>query len=200
MKIHILILSFLFLLFSCKKDIADTSEKKKSDIPEKYQDLVNTQTIYGLINSDAVIENKVFKKCENVLNRQTMYYIGYDSIILKKADTLFSAKDKEFISKQYRNGIRFVLNQKLLKYKKVIEYDTTMTAREKSKIYWDKMLDKYRCIGSINTPLFNLKKDMAIIEIGYYCGSLCGEGGTYVYKLNKNGKWELYLTIEKWVS
>ncbi|WP_412464419.1 hypothetical protein [Flavobacterium mekongense] len=175
-------------------------EEKKSEVPEKYQTLVENQTIYSLLNSDALAENKVFKNCENVLNRQTMFYIGYDSVVLKKVDTLFTKKDKEFISKQYRNGVRFILDQKFLKHKKVIEYDTTMMAEKKSRIYWNKMLEKYHCIGMIHTPLFNLKKDLAIVEIGYNCGVLCGEGGTYIYRLNKYGKWELYLTIEKWIS
>jgi hypothetical protein len=199
MKKHLLIAIFSFLLFSCKKSIENKVEAKKSEVPKKYQTLVDSQIIYSLLNSDALTENKVFKNCENVLNRQTMFYIGYDSVLLKKVDTLFSVKDKEFISKQYRNGVRFILNQKFLKHKKVIEYDTTMMAEKKSRIYWNKMLEKYHCIGMINTPLFNLKKDMAILEIGYNCGTLCGEGGTYIYRL-KNGKWELYLTIEKWVS
>lgn len=200
MKKHLLIATFLILFISCKKDIENKVEAKKSNVPEKYQTLVDNKIIYSLLNSDAIIENKVFKNCENLLNRQTMFYIGYDSILLKKVDTLFSIKDKEFISKQYRNGIRFILEQKLLKHKKVIEYDTTMMAEKKSRIYWNKMLEKYHCIGTIHTPLFNLKKDMAIVEIGYNCGALCGEGGTYIYRLNKNGKWELYLTIGTWVS
>jgi len=199
MKKHFLIPIFFILLISCRKDAENKVEVKKSEVPEKYQTLVDNQTIYGLINSDALTENKVFKNCENVLNRQTRYYIGYDSTLLKKVDTIFSEKDKEFMSKQYRNGVNFILNQKLLKRKKVIEFDTTMIGEKKSRIYWDKMLEKYHCIGMINTPLFNLKKDMAIVEIGYNCGTLCGEGGTYIYRL-KNGKWELYLTIEKWVS
>ena len=200
MKKYFLVPIFLILLISCRKDAENKVEAKKSDVPEKYQALVDDKTIYGLLNSDAITGNQVFKNCENVLDRQTMYYIGYDSTLLKKVDTLFSIKDKEFISKQYRNGVRFILNQKLLRHKKVIEYDTTMIAEKKSRIYWNKMLEKYHCVGKLNMPLFNLKKDMAIVEFGYNCGALCGEGGTYIYRLNRNGKWELYLTIEKWVS
>jgi hypothetical protein len=136
-----------------------------------------------------------------LLNRKTAYYIGSDTILLKKVDTLFSQKDKEFISKQYRNGINFILNQKFLKQKKVIEYDTTMLAsREKSRKYWEKLIEKYHCVGLIDVPLFNLKRDIAIVQVGYNCGIMCAEGGTYIYKLNRNGKWELYLTIEKWIS
>jgi hypothetical protein len=201
MKKHLLIPIFLLLLISCKKNIENKVEIKKNHRTEKYQTFVDNQTIYGLINSEALIENDVFKFCNNVLNRKTIFYIGYDTILLKKVDTLFSQEDKKFISKQYRNGIHFILEQKQLKHKNVVEYDTTMIAtKEKSKKYWDKLLEKYKCIGLVSMPLFNLKKDMAIVQVGYNCGINCAEGGTYIYKLNENGKWELYLTVEKWIT
>jgi hypothetical protein len=201
MKINLLVPILLILVFGCKKNIEKETSEKKIETQEKYKALVDNQTIYGLINSEALNENDVFKFCENIINRGTIFHIGYDTILLKKVDTLFSQKDKIFISKQYRNGIHFVLEQKLLKHKKVVEYDTTnISSREKSKIYWDKLLKKNRCIGFIKMPLFNLKKNIAIVEVGYNCGLLCAEGGSYIYKLNKNGKWELYLTIEKWIS
>lgn len=201
MKNLFLIAIFSILFFSCKKDVESKIKKNQIDLPEKYQELVDNETIYGLINSEALNENKIYKFCENVLNRKTAYYIGQDTVLLKKVDTLFSQKDKEFISKQYRNSINFILEQNLLKHKKVVEYDTTMLAtREKSRNYWEQLIKKNHCIGLISLPLFNLKKDMAIVQVGYNCGVLCAEGGTYIYKLNRNGKWELYLTIEKWIS
>jgi hypothetical protein len=201
MKKHLLIPIFLLLLISCKKNIENKVEIKKNHRTEKYQTFVDNQTIYGLINSEALNENDVFKFCNNVLNRKTTFYIGYDTILLKKVDTLFSQEDKKFISKQYRNGIHFILEQKLLKHKNVVEYDTTMIAtKEKSKKYWGKLLEKHQCIGLVSMPLFNLKKDMAIVQVGYNCGIHCAEGGTYIYKLNENGKWELYLTVEKWIT
>ncbi len=201
MKNYFLIAIFSILLLSCKKEIENKTKKHETELPEIYQELVDDKAIYELINSDGLRENKIFKHCENLLNRKTAYYIGSDTILLKKVDTLFSQKDKEFISKQYRNGINFILNQKFLKQKKVIEYDTTMLAsREKSRKYWEKLIEKYHCVGLIDVPLFNLKRDMAIVQVGYNCGIMCAEGGTYIYKLNRNGKWELYLTIEKWIS
>jgi hypothetical protein len=197
----VLIAIFSILLLSCKKEIEDKTKKHETELPEIYEELVDDKSIYELINSDVLKENKIFKHCENVLNRKTVYYIGSDTILLKKVDTLFSQKDKEFISKQYRNGINFILNQKFLKQKKVIEYDTTMlTSSEKSRKYWEKLIEKHHCIGLIDVPLFNLKRDMAIVQVGYNCGVMCAEGGTYIYKLNRNGKWELYLTVEKWIS
>jgi len=196
-----LIAILLVVLFSCKKDIENKAERKKNNLSEKYQALVDNKTIYGLINSEELNENNILKFCGNVLNRKTTFYIGYDTILLKKIDTLFSQKDKDFISKQYKNSVHFILDEKLLKDKKVIEYDTTMLAtREKSRKYYTKLLEKYHCISFVDMPLFNLKKDMAIVQVGYNCGLMCAEGGTYIYKLNKNGKWELYLTIESWIS
>ncbi|PZO26729.1 MAG: hypothetical protein DCF13_13285 [Flavobacteriaceae bacterium] len=201
MKNYFLIAIFSILLFSCKKSVESKIKKNETDLPVKYQELVDNETIYGLINSEVLRENKIFNFCENVLNRKTAYYIGEDTVLLKKVDTLFSQKDKEFISKQYRNSISFILNPKLLKHKKIIEYDTTSNvSREKSRKYWDKLIENNHCIGLIDLPLFNLKKDMAIVHVGYNCGLMCAEGGTYIYKLNSNGKWELYLTVEKWIS
>ena len=49
-------------------------------------------------------------------------------------------------------------------------------------------------------PIFNEEKNIAIIEIGYNCGFLCGSGGTYIYKLNEDKKWILYKTVDNWIS
>ena len=113
----------------------------------------------------------------------------------KKLDTLFSKNDKKFILQQYRNGNKFILNQKFIKDKKVIEVDMSLNSEEKKTKFWERIKKENNCIGRLYIPLFNLKKNLAIIECG-----IKGEGATFVYKLNRNNKWELYRTLEKWIE
>ncbi len=188
---------FPFLLFSCTT--ADQkSEAKKS---EKYLAFADNQTIYGLLNSDAINENHIYESLDNVLDRQIYFCANCDSTMLLESDSLFSDADKEFIKMQYQNSIHFVLDPKLLKDKKIIEVDTTsLTSKVKRLKYVEKLNEKHPFISTISLPLFNLKKNLAIVQFDYTCGMLCGEGGTYIFKLNKNGKWEYYQTIEEWIS
>lgn len=194
----LLFLSILpFLLFSC------TTADQKSDAKksEKYLAFVDNQTIYGLLNSDAINENHIYESLDNVLDRQIYFCANCDSTMLAESDSLFSDADKEFIKMQYQNSIHFVLDPKLLKDKKLIEtVKTKFNSIKELKEYGEKLIEKYHRICTIQLPLFNLKKDLAIVQFSYYCGGLCGEGGTYIFKLNKKGKWEYYQTIEEWIS
>jgi hypothetical protein len=52
---------------------------------------------------------------------------------------------------------------------------------------------------NISAPLFSLDKELVIIEFSYFCGGLCGNGGTYVYK-KENRTWRLKLTLIYWIS
>jgi hypothetical protein len=66
---------------------------------------------------------------------------------------------------------------------------------DKKTKFLDKIKKEHNCVGYLHIPLFNIKKNMAIVECGGF-----GEGGTFIYKLNKNNKWEFYQTIEKWIQ
>jgi hypothetical protein len=43
-------------------------------------------------------------------------------------------------------------------------------------------------------PLFSLDNQKAYVELGYYCGTLCGYGEA-IYLKKINGKWTI---VEKW--
>lgn len=51
----------------------------------------------------------------------------------------------------------------------------------------------------IGKPIFNETFDLAYVEIGSYCGSLCGGGETRIYEF-VNGKWLEKKSLSSWVS
>ena len=97
------------------------------------------------------------------------------------------------------NGNKFIWKNKL-KNREIIKLDTTINNNKNREQFWNKTLEKYGCISYVDMPIFNEEKNIAIIEIGYNCGFLCGSGGTYIYKLNEDKKWILYKTVDNWIS
>jgi len=55
-------------------------------------------------------------------------------------------------------------------------------------------------IYSYSLSIFNLEKNIALIRVSFYCGSLCGHGGVYVYQKGNDGNWKLLDVINSWVS
>jgi hypothetical protein len=48
-------------------------------------------------------------------------------------------------------------------------------------------------------PIFSLDKNKAYVELGYYCGGLCGSGKA-IYLKKIKGKWKIIDTWRTWVS
>ncbi|MCZ8198343.1 MAG: hypothetical protein O9267_12125 [Flavobacterium sp.] len=191
MKKYFIFTIFFLSLFSC-----NNQSNSEIVLEEKYTEIVNNKLVYEVINSVLSDKDNVYRYCDAVLNRKTVIFLNNDSTFIKKFDTIFSKNDKKYILKQYRNGNKFILNQKFIQNKKVIEFDTlTISSKERKAKFWEKVRKENNCVGYLYVPLFNLKKDLAIIE----CGD-SGEGGTFIYRLNRNKKWELFKTIEKWIE
>jgi PBP1b-binding outer membrane lipoprotein LpoB len=199
---YLTIVILLLFILSCKKQSIPEKQNIEFNDEENYteivnNEIVNNELVYTVINcvlSDKSNEN-LFRNCNAVLNRKTFILLNYNLIMRKKLDTLFSENDKKFILQQYRNGNKFILNQKFIKDKKVIEVDMSLNSEEKKTKFWERIKKENNCTGRLYVPLFNLKKNLAIIECG-----IKGEGATFVYKLNRNNKWELYRTLEKWIE
>lgn len=175
---------------SCQKDAEKSI--KNGRIPK-----VSEKEIYAFANS-IVNENGIAKYCENVLDRKTMIATNGDSLFLAKIDTIFDKKDLEFIREQYLEGNKFVWKKDLLN-KEIINLDSAKNYKNPEEFY-NKTLSEKKCIGHIDLPMFNREMNIAIVEISYYCGFLCAQGGIFIYKKDKNKKWKLYKTLEQWIS
>jgi hypothetical protein len=192
MKKYLIVTISLFSLLSCKNQ--SNTEKKNSEVitEEKYTEIIDNKLVYDLINQ-VLSKNHLYKNCGAIVDRKTFIITNGDEFLLKDIDTIFSESDKKFIVKQYRNGNWFILNQKLIKNKKIIELDTAIKTEEQRAKFWKKIAKENNCVGHLSVPLFNLKKNMAVVECQVY-----GERGTFLYKVNKNNnEWELYRTLKK---
>ena len=194
MKKYLIITISFFSLFGCKNK--EDAEKKNSEIitEEKYTGIIDNKLVYKLINQ-VISENKLYKNCDAIIDRKTFILTNGDEFLLKVIDTVFSENDKKFIVRQYKNGDIFILNQKLIKNKKIIEIDTTINTEKQRTRFWKKIAKENNCVGYISIPLFNLKKNKAIIECKVY-----RESGIFLYKINENNKWELSRTLQRLIE
>ncbi len=196
MKKVLICLSCLILIISCRKD------EIKIERTLGYSAIIEDSLIYYFLNNTLLKENDIYKYCNTVLNKKPFYTVNGESPFLKKIDTIkfFSVADKEFIKRQYDNSKYFSLNKNLLKNKIVVEIDTTLKTREERRVFYDNLLNKFRCYSSVSVPIFNSSKNIAIVECEYICGLMCAEGGTFIYRKNEKNVWEIIMVVDRWIS
>jgi len=131
--------------------------------------------------------NEILPPSSNVFYNKASYNFlsSYDSLYLIELNPLLSLKDIDYIFNQNRTSNDYDLSNCL--YNKVLI--THQTIMENPNLgYFD-----------ISAPLFSIDKEVVIIRISYFCGGLCGNGGTYVYK-KENNIWLLKFTLSEWIS
>lgn len=195
MKTSILqITFFLLLIISCSKKSENINQQKQTKVKNE----ISEKLIYDFTN-EILSKNGTSEFCKNVIDRKTFIATNGDSIFIEKIKSEFKKNDLDFMRNQYKYGNKFIW-KKDLKHRQRIKLDTTINNKISRDQFWEKTLEKYGCISYVNMPIFNRQKNIAIIEIGYNCGLLCGAGATYIYKLDENKKWILYKTLDSWIS
>lgn len=184
----------LSLLISCSKKNENPYQKNLNNIENE----ISEKLIYDFTN-EIIPQNENSEFCKNVIDRMTFIDVKGDSVFIERVKSEISKEDFDFIRKQYAESINFKWKNKF-ENRQIIKLDTTINNTKEFDEFWNETLEKYNCISQISMPIFNKEKNLAIIEISYYCGFLCAAGGTYIYKLDENNKWILYKTIDDWIS
>ena len=170
--------TYLLLLILCTFFIISDCTRDDDDLPVPESTVCNTinQFVSQVLPDNA---NKFYNKASfNILTSiDSLYLIGQTSI--------FSQRDIEYISRQNKTSEKFDLSN-CLQNKEIVTSETILS---------NPSLGHF----SISAPLFSIDKETIIIRISYFCGGLCGHGGTYVYKKEKK-TWRLKLTLEEWIS
>ncbi|MEZ5044989.1 MAG: hypothetical protein R2828_34145 [Saprospiraceae bacterium] len=94
----------------------------------------------------------------------------------------FTSKDFEYFEKQELDSKR-------------IELSNEIFGSRKSKVN----IETKKPYVYFSIPIFNSEKDIAWIQTGLVCGSLCGEGRTLILQ-KKNGKWMKLKEKRDWIS
>src|SRR5690606_33182091 len=138
---------------------------------------------------------ELYKKCNYILSYRLVDIEDMDGskTLIPKIDSIFTKEDLIFIRKQYENGIYFEIDSLRIKGKTVMSKDIFNHLYD-NDIY-NEVPNNYPCILTIEIPLFNIERNMAVILVEYFCGFQCGEYGHYIYKKGENNQWTLYETL-----
>ena len=196
---NIILLLIILLAISCEK-----SKTEKISHETKPEYLVDKRDISDLINFCMKSKSKIFKNCTHVWDQDPIFYFTeYDSLQITKQNAIFSKDDLAFIFKQALINPQLKLDSEIISEDKLVPLNIEMAFNRDRKIreeYLQENRNKYSQICTLSIPLFSRNKNVAIVKIGYSCGALCGEGGIYIYKKEKNGNWTLIKSISDWVS
>ncbi|HVU99399.1 MAG TPA: hypothetical protein VHE34_29460 [Puia sp.] len=64
----------------------------------------------------------------------------------------------------------------------------------------DSLIRKGNVIFTASLPQFTDNGQYAVIDFNFHCGSLCGRGTTYVFRLTTTGEWRLIGQYVNWSS
>lgn len=102
-----------------------------------------------------------------------------------KGESFFSSKDSLYLLEQNSNPEK-------LKIEKDLVNKLNSTTIEKA-IIRNKKVHPFK-FYEMTIPVLSLDRQKAYVQLGYHCGSLCGNGKA-MYLKKVNGKWKI---IEKW--
>lgn len=194
-SISIVFIGFLFL-YNCKKEKEILPRNEKSyNQKSQYKHIIEDSLIYDFLNNGLLKENELYKNCNYILSYRLVDIEDMDGAktLIPQIDSIFTKEDLTFIRKQYENGIHFKIDSLQIKDKIVMSRDIY------NHLYYEDIYNEipknYPCILIIEAPLFNIKRNMTVISIKYYCGLMCGEYGLFVYKKDEKKQWKLYKTL-----
>ncbi|RTY85831.1 hypothetical protein [Flavobacterium sp. GT3R68] len=205
MKYLILIITFLSLL-SCKK----SNEKGEFDSAKikNINEIVETIIIEDSLNV-LKSDKKSRMLCEDLI-KINVYVpekskdglelpppppsnnISINTLINSKIiePMFFTSKDSTYLILQNSGIVKYRIDEKIL-----AKVNFTSSEMEKTK----RKIGKHYSFYEISLPLFSVDNNKAYVELGYYCGSLCGQGKAFFLE-KINGKWKIIESFGTWIS
>ena len=186
-----IIVFFLAILIGCgtENNIYDSTETKSEienlisqiietdSIEKQYPDYVIVSVLPKYVNRD---EKEEFKPGPPPNADYLFPNLEYEFKELSEVE--FTPKDFEYLEKQELDSKRIELSDKFF-------------GSRKSKV----SIETKKPYVYFSIPIFNSEKDIAWIQIGLVCGSLCGEGRTLILQ-KMNGKWTKIKEKRDWIS
>lgn len=108
----------------------------------------------------------------------------------KREESFFSSKDSLYILQQNSNPERLIIEENLIN-------KLNVTTFKKAQIQ-SKTVQQFR-FYDMTIPVLSLDRQKAYVQLGYHCGSLCGNGKA-IYLKKINGKWIIIQKWETWIS
>jgi hypothetical protein len=205
MRYFIIILSVCFSTRSISQN-----SYKENFLNAIYKVAVDTTFPYYILSEEADPFNK-YREDDIIKN---LHHILPDSVIRQlftnsSIDTLFETWDCNKLSKVQcvpEDSIEQIVGPSLLKFTAPSVYENPTSKSHKAKKQlrheaeqWEKTPLYKKSVYHFSRPVFDNKKEYAMISMSYECGMLCGFGCKYFFKLI-DAKWTLITTMQCWIS
>jgi len=107
-----------------------------------------------------------------------------------KEESFFSSKDSLYLLKQNSNPEKLKIEKYLINKLNSITIEKAIIRNK--KVHPFKFYE-------MTIPVLSLDRQKAYVQLGYHCGSLCGNGKA-IYLKKVNGKWKIIEKWETWIS
>jgi len=185
-KLFLSLILLFFLGTNLRAQSFDTSTISRKEIRSFFSDivpLINTHP--GYLLSDKPLDD---------------YKIFIEKILPK--DSSFSKDDIDFIKLQHSQSNLINWDSTLIDSVTILK-DVSIERIFNSQELKKNWLAFYKKFGGryhqLSIPLFSKDKNICILFLNHYCGSLCGQGEIRIFKKSVTG-WTLHKRIKRWVS
>jgi len=184
------------LFFSCqKKEVIEPTQKIE-------REFINDPLVYEVVN--AVLEMHDFKKDSAEYMLTFTNPLLFDLEIDEEnfygyAEEYFGEIDKIEIENQIKSSKHCYYLKDRINNIELIDYNLTNIKTDEQLDSLNKSVKKNIPYILISLPIFNKEKNAAFLSYHYDCGYLCAHGKKFFIK-KVNGKWEIALVYEEYIS
>lgn len=107
-----------------------------------------------------------------------------------KGESFFSSKDSLYLLEQNSNPEKLKIEKDLINKLNTTTIEKLKTQRKKGL--------RFR-FYEMTIPVLSFDRQKAYVQLGYHCGSLCGNGKA-IYLKKINGKWKIITKWKTWIS
>ena len=163
-----------------------------------------TETVYNYENEGAYLLNNILDSIrmdyKYIAQPAHNYNLVSDTSLIFK-DKVFTEEDLKTMRDQIANNSNYEWNSKVIKNIKMIPTDTlNYYFNDNTRDGWKNFHKRYGSgFISCSFPIFDKERNMCIVQLGLYCGPLCG-GGEIVLFQKRNKKWILAKIYSDWTS
>lgn len=167
---HLLIISFLFLRQPLYSQTTDSLVVSKSELK-----------VFLSESRLLLSQELIFRISSTPTNyRLTKKFLEH----IASMDSFISLTDVDFILTQIDQTKNFVWNSSFFDSAAILDSEKISLTND---------------FHAISVPYFSIDRQTCIMNVGYYCGKLCGHGRLMILK-KKNNSWTVYKVLGRWVS
>lgn len=190
----------IFLILLCGL-ISGCCKNKPQDIHDDLYTIIDEMIRFRYPDAEMVISDPILvrKRIDSTLPPPPPGYVHYSKNLFYELynSQLIDSADINFMFHQIDSIQEFVLDSSKID-RPVVSWNQFKTLLKSHRDTSEQSITSLSYIR-ISTPITSKIGDKILLDIVFFCGTLCGSGATYLLE-KKDGKWRIVYSSTNWIS